>query len=272
MRNLEGNPFQDFDEVGAGIDFTGDLIDFDCNWIRHEGVVFLILTVVRLLSFISLVFLVTFGFTGCAQKSSEPESKIDIPKPGPVAPPEDTRPVVVCFGDSITAGFGLEAGQTYPDVLQKLLDAKGYKYRVVNAGVSGDTTQSGLDRIYHAMNMNPKVTLVELGGNDGLRGVPVERTRDNLVQIAGRFRAKGSKVAILGITLPRNYGAEYIRRFEANFKLLETEHKYPLMPFVLEGVYGQKGMMQTDGIHPTVEGAARIASNIMKYLEPMLEK
>lgn len=233
---------------------------------------FLILTVVRLLSYFSFALLVTFGFTGCAQKSSEPEQKVDIPKPGPVAPPVDTRPVVLCFGDSITAGYGLEAGQTYPDVLQKLLDAKGYKYRVVNGGLSGDTTQGGLDRIYDAMKLEPKVTLLELGGNDGLRGVPVERTRDNLVQIASRLRAKGSKVVVLGITLPRNYGPDYIRKFEEGFKVLETEHKFPLMPFVLQGVYGQKGMMQADGIHPTTEGAARIANNVMKYLEPMLDK
>lgn len=272
MGNFEGNTLQDLYKVGSGINLTGHLINFDCNWIRHAGAILLILTVVRLLSFFSTTLLVTLALTGCAQKSAEPEAKIDIPKPTAAAPPADTRPVVLCFGDSITAGFGLEAGKTYPDVLQTLLDNKGYKYRVVNAGISGDTTQGGLDRLADALSYAPKVTLLELGGNDGLRGIPVARTRDNLVQIAGRLQAKGSKVVLLGITLPRNYGPDYIRSFEDAYKMMATEKKYPFMPFVLQGVYGQKGMMQTDGIHPTAEGAAQVAANVLKYVEPLLTK
>lgn len=210
--------------------------------------------------------------TGCAQKSAEPEQKVDIPKPALTAPPVDTRPVVLCFGDSITAGFGIEAGQTYPDVLQKLLDAKGYKYQVVNGGISGDTTQGGMDRLSDALKLSPKVTLLELGGNDGLRGIPVNRTRDHLVQISSRLEAKGSKIVLLGITLPRNYGPEYVRDFDESFKMLATQKKYPFMPFVLQGVYGQPGLMQEDGIHPTAAGAAKVAANVLKYLEPLLSK
>ena len=210
--------------------------------------------------------------TGCAQKSSEPENKIDIPKPAAAAPPVDTRPVVLCFGDSITAGFGLEAGKTYPDVLQKILDEKGYRYQVVNSGISGDTTSGGIDRLNDAVNLAPKVTLLELGGNDGLRGIPLIRSRDNLAQISARLEAKGSKILLLGITLPRNYGRDYVRDFEGMYKGLATNRKYPFMPFVLEGVYNQKGMMQADEIHPTETGAAKVANNVFRYLEPLLSK
>jgi acyl-CoA thioesterase-1 len=184
----------------------------------------------------------------------------------------DARPVVLCFGDSITAGYGLEAGQSYPEILQKLLDERGYAYRVVNAGISGDTTQGGLDRIESALSLEPKVTLLELGGNDGLRGIPLKSSRENLLQIATRLEARDSKVVVLGITLPRNYGPDYIRDFEAMYKGLASSRKYPFMPFVLEGVYGTKGMMQADGIHPTAAGAAKIAENVLKYVEPLLKK
>lgn len=257
--------------MGARVNLSRHLGYFNGNGIRHVGDVFLILTVVGLLSFFSTILL-TLVLTGCAQKSAEPEDKIDIPKPTAAATPVDNRPVVLCFGDSITAGFGIEAGKTYPDVLQKLLDDKGYKYHVVNAGISGDTTQAGMDRLADAVRLNPKVTLLELGGNDGLRGIPVERTRDNLVQIAARLEARGSKVVLLGITLPRNYGPDYIKKFEGAFQMMATEKKYPFMPFVLQGVYGSPGMMQGDGIHPTAEGAAKVAANVLKYLEPLLTK
>ncbi len=212
------------------------------------------------------------ALSGCAQKSAEPEAKMDIPKPTVAVPPKDTRPVVLCFGDSITAGFGIEAGQTYPDVLQKILDEKGYRYQVINAGISGDTTSGGIDRLNDVLKFEPKLTLLELGGNDGLRGISLIKSRDNLVQISRRLEAKGSKILLLGITLPRNYGFEYIRDFEGMYKGLASNMKYPLMPFVLEGVYNQKGMMQDDGIHPTSKGAAAVANNVFKYLQPLLSK
>ena len=210
--------------------------------------------------------------SSCAQKSAEPETKLEIPVPMAAAPPPDSRPVVLCFGDSITAGYGIEAGQTYPDVLQKILDEKGYKYRVVNAGLSGDTTQAGVDRLSDAMKLEPKITLLELGGNDGLRGIPVSRTRDNLTQMGVRLEGKGSKILLLGITLPRNYGEDYVREFEAMYQALAKGRNYAFMPFVLEGVYGEKGMLQDDGIHPTPLGAAKVANNVFRYLQPLLSK
>lgn len=233
---------------------------------------FLILTVVRPLSFLFTSLVGLLVLSSCAQKNVEPETKVDIPMPTVAAAPTDPRPVVLCFGDSITAGFGIEAGQTYPDVLQKILDEKGYKYRVVNAGLSGDTTQAGVDRLSDLMKLEPKITLLELGGNDGLRGLEVSRTRDNLTQIGVRLESKGSKILLLGITLPRNYGQDYVQQFEAMYKALAKGRNYPFMPFVLEGVYNQKGMMQVDGIHPTPLGAAKVANNVFKYLQPLLSK
>ncbi len=188
------------------------------------------------------------------------------------APPADDRPAIVCFGDSITAGFGLNAGSTYPDELQKILDSKGYKYRVVNLGISGDTTQSGLDRLGEAVKLSPKIAILELGGNDGLRGLETRRTRDNLTQIAGRFEARGAKILLLGITLPRNYGLEYIQEFDTMYTMLAKNHNYPLMPFILEGVWDKPGAMQADKIHPTALGASMVAKNVFKYLEPLLER
>ena len=272
MRNCEADPLKNLYQVRSGLNFAGDRVDFDGKRIRHEYLLFSILTVVTRFSFFFLIFVSTLVLGGCAQKSAEPEVKMEVPAPMAALPPEDLRPVVLCFGDSITAGLGLEAGKTYPDVLQGLLDDKGYKYRVVNSGISGDTTQAGMDRLPDALRYSPKVTILELGGNDGLRGIPVHRTRDTLTQIAGRFEAKGSKILLLGITLPRNYGPDYIHEFEAMYKGLATNHRYALMPFVLEGVWDFPGAMQADKIHPTTAGAAMVAKNVFRYLEPLLER
>lgn len=186
--------------------------------------------------------------------------------------PADPRPVIVCFGDSLTAGFGIEAGETYPDVLQKLLDDQGYKYRVVNAGISGDTTQGALDRIGNVLSYKPSIVLLEIGGNDGLRGLSVEKSRDNLVQITGRLDSAKAKVVMLGVTLPANYGRDYIVSFEKIQEQLAKSRKYPFMPFILQGVYNKPGAMQADGIHPTPKGAAMVAQNVLPYLKPLLSK
>jgi acyl-CoA thioesterase I len=207
-----------------------------------------------------------------AQKAAaEKAAEAAATAPAPEAP-ADPRPVIVCFGDSLTAGFGIEAGQTYPDVLQKLLDEQGYKYRVVNAGISGDTTQGAMDRIANVLSHKPVITLLEIGGNDGLRGLNIEKSRDNLVQITGRLEAAKSKVVMLGVTLPRNYGPDYIRAFERIQEQLAKSKSYPFMPFILQGVFNQPGAMQADGIHPSPKGAALVAKDVLPYLKPLLSK
>jgi acyl-CoA thioesterase-1 len=228
---------------------------------------------VRPLSFFAFVTFCFGTFIGCASKAPAPEEnapKLEAAKTP--EPPADPRPVLVCFGDSITAGFGLEPGKTYPDVLQRLIDEGGFSYRVVNLGVSGDTTQGALDRVNTAVEVKPKITIVELGGNDGLRGIPLARSRDNLQQIVVRIKNAGSKVLLAGITLPPNYGREYIAGFEQMYVSVAKGSADSFMPFVLDGVWNKKGMMQEDQIHPTALGAEQMAKNIFKFLRPILEK
>ncbi len=185
----------------------------------------------------------------------------------------DTRPVIAAFGDSLSAGFGAEAGKSYPDFLQKLLDAKGYKYRVVNAGVSGDTSTDAVERIGDVLAVKPAIVILEFGGNDGLRGLPVAGTKANLQQLIGTLRKSGAKVVLAGITLPRNYGATYIQSFDKIYTDLAKQEKVALVPFLLHGVaLSGPGLMQRDGIHPTAAGNEKVAATVFKYLSPVLRK
>lgn len=183
----------------------------------------------------------------------------------------DTRPVIVCFGDSLTAGFGLDAGQSYPSLLQQELDRRGYKYRVENLGVSGDTTQDGLARLSMALALKPAIALVELGANDGLRGQPVSGIERNLGQIIEAFQTAKVNVLLAGITLPPNYGPEYINGFAAIYPALAAKRKVRLLPFLLAGVAGNPRLMQQDGLHPNAEGTRLVAATVLKALLPMLK-
>jgi acyl-CoA thioesterase-1 len=208
---------------------------------------------------------------GCGDRETS------APAPAAASPPAaaarvDERPVIACFGDSLTAGAGLEPSQSYPEVLQRELDQKGYRYRVVNHGVSGDTTQDGLARLPLVVADKPAVVVVEFGANDGLRGQPVPTAAANLKIMIEELRKSGAQVVLAGMTLPPNYGPEYIRRFEAMYKDLAAEYKLPLIPFFLEGVGGKAELMQRDGLHPTVEGTRIVAATVLKYIEPALKK
>jgi len=194
-----------------------------------------------------------------------------VPPPAP-ALSTDQRPVIACFGDSLTAGFGLETGQSFPDLLQTELNRDGYHYRVANLGVSGDTSQDGLARLSIALEEKPAIAIVELGANDGLRGEPVATTENNLAQIIEAFRKAGARVVLAGITLPPNYGPEYIRRFEAMYRDLAARYKLKLIPFLLEGVGGHEDLMQRDGLHPNASGARIVARTVFQALQPMLRK
>jgi acyl-CoA thioesterase-1 len=215
---------------------------------------------------------------GCS-KSPEPETEqpqVAAPaKPAETStasPAADTRPVIVAFGNSLSAGFGLDPGLSYPDYLQKILDARGYAYRVVNAGISGDTTSGGVERVRGIIEHRPKIVILELGGNDGLRGLPVSVTRQNMEQMIQQLLQAGAKVVLAGITLPPNYGDTYIRDFTIIYKDLGSKYKLPLIPFLLENVALVPGMMQRDGIHPTSAGNQRVAETVFHTLEPLLVK
>jgi acyl-CoA thioesterase-1 len=181
-------------------------------------------------------------------------------------------PVIVCFGDSLTAGYGVEPGHTYPDNLQKLLDAHGYHYRVVNKGVSGNTTKDGTDRLKDVLALHPHIVVLEFGGNDGLRGLPLASTRQNLEALMTAFQKAGTKVLLAGITLPPNYGPDYIQQFNSIYTSLAKKYNTPLIPFLLKDVYGIPGSMQEDGIHPTAQGCRQVAENVFQALRPLLRK
>jgi acyl-CoA thioesterase-1 len=184
----------------------------------------------------------------------------------------DVRPVILAFGDSLTAGYGVQAGEGYPARLQKKLDEQGYRYRVVAMGVSGDTTSGGRSRMKPAIEQKPAIVLLELGANDGLRGLPVVQMQANLETMIKEFQKSGAKVILAGMTLPRNYGDAYVTSFENVFKDLAKRFNLPLIPFFLEGVAGNPKYTLNDLIHPNSEGYARVADIVMKALQPHLKK
>jgi acyl-CoA thioesterase-1 len=184
----------------------------------------------------------------------------------------DERPIILAFGDSLTAGSGLAAGSGYPEKLQKALDERGYNYRVINAGVGGDTTGGGVARVQSAIRMKPEIVILELGGNDGLRGIPIDVMRSNLDELVTEFKNAGAQVLLAGMTLPRNFGPDYISSFEKVYPELASKHDVTLMPFFLEGVGGDPRLNLEDLIHPNEEGYRIVAANVLKYVEPLLKK
>jgi acyl-CoA thioesterase-1 len=209
---------------------------------------------------------------GCG-KPETPAPKPTPPAAVPAPPPAaaDARSAIVCFGDSITAGFGLDAGQSFPELLQQDLDRRGLPYRVVNLGVSGDTTQDGLARIFMALAEKPAIVLLELGGNDGLRGIPLSITQANLAQMIVQFQGAGARVVLAGMSLPPNYGPAFIRKFEEVYRTLAARNQVTLIPFLLEGVGGHDELMQRDGIHPNAAGARQVEALVMRTLAPLLK-
>jgi acyl-CoA thioesterase I len=181
-------------------------------------------------------------------------------------------PTIVVLGDSITAGLGVAPDEAYPALLQARLAREGYAYRVINAGVSGDTSAGGLRRLDWVMKLAPDIVIVALGANDGLRGLPADALRDNLAAIVQKIQSKHAKVLIAGMRIPPNYGAEYTRDFAKAFVDVARETGAPLLPFLLDGVAGDARLNLTDGIHPNVEGQRRIAEHVWPSLKPLLSK
>lgn len=199
-----------------------------------------------------------------AQTAATPESK------------PATGPAIVAFGDSLSAGYGAPAGESYPDDLQQILRQKNYPYRVINLGISGNTTTDGLERLDSVLALKPRIVILELGGNDGLRGVPVADTRANLEKMIIGLQKAGIKVVLAGMTLPPNYGPDYIRAFQAVYQDLAHRYHLTLIPFLLEGIaaraQSQQGLIQADGIHPTAAGNRIVAATVFRYLKPLLKQ
>ena len=185
----------------------------------------------------------------------------------PAAPP-----VIVCYGDSITAGYGLAEGQSFPDALDKLLHAAGYQYKIENKGTSGATTKDAVASLQTVLHLHPEVVIVEFGGNDGLRGLPLQQTRRNLDQVISVLQAAHVEVLLAGITLPPNYGPDYVHQFDQVFTTLAAEHHTAFVPMIYKNLIDVPGTIQRDGIHPTAKGSQIIAQTLLPVLKPLLHK
>ena len=219
-----------------------------------------------------LIFLSTI--VALASCSVENGVSIDVDSK-PLVPPKDTavRPKIIAFGDSLTAGFGLEEIESYPYLLQQKLKTEGFDYEVVNAGVSGDTSLGGLERIDWTLETdNATILILELGANDLLRGVPPEKMKGNLDRIIEKAKAKNVEVLLCGMIAPPTMGAEYQRAFSDAFPDLAEKHDVEYVPFLLDGVALNKELNQADGIHPNAQGTRMMMENVYTELKPMLQR
>ena len=187
-------------------------------------------------------------------------------------PAHAAEPVIVAFGDSLTAGFGVTPEDSYPARLQAKLRAEGFAYRVVNAGSSGDTTAGGLRRVDWALKNKPEVVIVALGANDAMRGQDLGSVRANLDAIVARFQKAGARVLVAGMEVPPNYGARYATDFRRLYRDVALKRKAAFMPFLLDGVAGNPKLNQPDGIHPTADGYRVVVDHLWPYVEPLLAR
>jgi acyl-CoA thioesterase-1 len=209
--------------------------------------------------------------SACGKSPSPDTGTATAAPPAADAGDPAVRPKIVALGDSLTAGLGLLQAQAYPSLLQDEIDRNGYNFEVVNAGVSGDTSAAGLQRLDWALDGNVKILIVELGANDGLRGLPVDQMKNNLGQIIERAQQRGIAVLLLGMEAPPNYGLEYVASFRRAYRDLAREYDVPLVPFMLDKVAGNAGLNQADGIHPNAQGTQIVAATVWHSLQPMVD-
>jgi len=219
---------------------------------------------------------IALGLGGCAGGGA-PEEEAQRLAMTAIKSPDPTIdrsgwPVIVAFGDSLTAGYGVPADQSYPSQLQAELDARGYRYRVVNSGVPGELSFHGLRRVNEVLEHKPRIVILEFGANDGMQGASIRYMRANLSAMILRLQDAGATVVLAGMMAPPNYGEKYMNEFYQAYVDLAAEHGTPFIPFFLEGVGGVPELNLSDGIHPTPEGYRRVVANLWPVLEPLLEK
>ncbi|WP_285655880.1 arylesterase [Allomuricauda sp. NBRC 101325] len=223
----------------------------------------------------SLMFCYFFSLLqmGCGEKKTETQNKEPIAEEESVATEtSDSSKKILFFGDSLTAGYGLEVGQAFPALIQQRLDSLGLDYSVVNAGLSGETTASGKNRLDWVLEDGIEIVIIELGANDGLRGIPLTETESNLQSMVDKVQseAPNAKIILAGMQIPPNMGPEYTSTFKQLFPKLAESENIALIPFLLENVAGIPELNQGDGIHPTVEGQKIVAENVWEVLAPLL--
>ncbi len=226
----------------------------------------------------ALVVALGMGLAGCGgglEDAAAPAGPVVEPARGSAVAGDVTEsarsgPLLVTLGDSLTAGLGLDVDDAYPSRLEWMLRADGYAVTVVNAGVSGDTSAAGLSRAEWALEGDVRILVLALGGNDGLRGLPVDQMKSNLSQILALAAERGIRVLLAGMEAPPNFGAAYTAAFRAVFADLARERDVVLMPFLLDGVAADPALNQADGIHPNADGAAIVAARVRDALEPLL--
>ncbi|MCI0527635.1 MAG: arylesterase [Nitrospira sp.] len=207
---------------------------------------------------------------GCDRSPKLPQPSTQSPLSSSEFNTDQEGRIIVAFGDSLTAGLGVTPQESYPAQLEARLNTAGYSYRVVNAGVSGDTTAGGIRRLDWIIKTNPEVVILELGANDGLRGIPLNEVRANLNRMVQSLQDKGIQVILAGMKLPPNYGPLYTRGFSNLYPELAKEYDTPIIPFFLEGVAGRPELNQDDGLHPTAAGYSRVVDNVLPVLLPLL--
>ena len=219
--------------------------------------------------FLGFIFLL---LTACGNKAEkEKEDQGSESETEEVA--EENSSVILFFGDSLTAGYGLDQGEAFPEIIQQKIDSLNLNYKVVNAGLSGETTSGGKNRIDWVLKQNVDIFVLELGANDGLRGIPLTETRKNLQEIIDFVRKENPEIKIIlaGMQIPPNMGQDYTSGFRNIFPELAEKNNVELIPFLLEDVAGNPELNQQDGIHPTAEGQKILADNVWEVLEPNLE-
>ena len=221
-----------------------------------------------LLLFMSFTLL-SCGESGKKEKSEDSETSAENESDN-----ENDKKVILFFGDSLTAGYGLEKGEGFPEILQQKIDSLGLSYQVVNAGLSGETTSGGRNRIDWVLKQNVDIFVLELGANDGLRGIPISETKNNLQEIIDFVREENPDIEIIlaGMQIPPNMGQDYTSEFREIFPDLAEKNDVYLIPFLLEDVAGIPELNQQDGIHPTAEGQEILAENVWDVLKPVLIK
>ena len=212
---------------------------------------------------------------GASRESSSANSAANLATPGTQAQatPTENVPKIVAFGDSLTAGYGLSPQESYPALLQKMLDADGFSYEVINSGESGGTSAGGVRRIDWALDAGGvRFLILELGANDFLRGQPVAETKKNLAAIIERAQSRGVHVLLAGMLTTTEFGRAYEVEIRDAYRSLAEQYKVTLIPFFLEGVAGIDKLNQDDRIHPNTEGTKLVAANVYRHLKPLLEQ